>query len=71
VPNPSPAPPLPSPLAAGSAGTGGTVALVVVAVALFLGALIVRRIIRLALLVAVAGLVVLAVAAWHAGVFGD
>ena len=51
-------------------GHAGTIPLFVVGAVLFVVAGVVRRLIRLALLVAVVGAVAVALAAWRAGAFG-
>lgn len=48
----------------------GAVPLLVVAIVLFVAAFVVHKIIKLAILVVLAGIVALAVAGWRAGVFG-
>lgn len=48
----------------------GTVPLLVAGLVLLVAAAVVRRVIRLALLVALAGAVAVALAAWRSGAFG-
>jgi hypothetical protein len=48
----------------------GTVPLVIVAVVLFVAAIAVRKIIKLAIVVVLAAIVALAFAGWRAGLFG-
>jgi hypothetical protein len=48
----------------------GTVPLVIVAIVLFVAAVVVRKIIKLALVVVLAAIVALVFAGWRAGVFG-
>ena len=48
----------------------GAVPLVVVGIVLFVAAFIVHKIIKLAIVVVLAGIVALAVAGWRAGLFG-
>ena len=48
----------------------GAVPLVVVAVVLFVAAVVVHKIIKLAIMVVLAGIVALAFAGWRAGLFG-
>jgi hypothetical protein len=60
----------PAALAATASDHAGTIPLIVAGVALLLVAGVVRRLIKLALVVAVVGIVALIVAAWRAGVFG-
>jgi hypothetical protein len=48
----------------------GAIPLVVVAIVLFVAAVVVHKIIKLAIVVVLAGIVALAVAGWRAGLFG-
>jgi hypothetical protein len=48
----------------------GAVPLLVVAIVLFVAAVVVHKIIKLAIVVVLAGIVALAVAGWRAGLFG-
>jgi hypothetical protein len=58
-----------APLLAVDADHRGALPLALVGVALLLAALVVRRIIKLALTIVVVGVVALVLAAWRAGVF--
>ena len=53
-----------------TASHAGTVPLVIVALILFVAAVVVRKIIKLAIVVVVAGIVALLFAGWRAGMFG-
>jgi hypothetical protein len=55
---------------AATASHAGTVPLVIVAVVLFVAAIVVRKIIKLAIVVVLAAIVALAFAGWRAGLFG-
>jgi hypothetical protein len=57
------------PLLTADADHRGAVPLALVGVALFLAALVVRRIIKLAITIVVVGVVAVVLAAWRAGVF--
>jgi hypothetical protein len=48
----------------------GAVPLLVVAIVLFVAAVVVRKVIKLAIVVVLAGIVVLVIAGWRAGTFG-
>ena len=52
-----------------AAAHSGAVPLALVGVVLFLAALVVRRIIKLAVVIVLVGLVAIGLAAWRAGVF--
>ncbi len=53
-----------------TASHAGTVPLVIVAVVLFVAAVVVRKIIKLAIVVVIAAIVALVFAGWRAGLFG-
>lgn len=55
--------------AADTSKHSGTIPLLVVALGLFVAAVIVRKLIKLAIVVVVAGIVVLVIAGWRAGTF--